>query len=159
MGGLLNKLRKNWKVGLYWTLGVIVAAAVVDFHTGLLEETGWSARQIGAKVGKRFTATHEKGKLETGSIQQVSPKPELTEAQKKEAGARAKKVRCERERGGDLMEAEKNLAIHGYVVNLCIAEARQSVFTAGNPERACKVQIDARGASEERRDGVAGRKC
>jgi hypothetical protein len=163
MRSWFETFRKNWKAWAYAVLGALALAAFVEFHTGFLEETGWSARQIGAKVGKwaAGASAPDKGKVETGSIPQApaakpDPQPDV---QRKEAAARARKARCEKERHADMVEAEKELAVLDYRARLCVAEAKLSVFTAGNPERACKKEIDAKGASEVRRDATAGGRC
>ena len=49
MRSWFETFRKNWKAWAYAVLGALALAAFVEFHTGFLEETGWSARQIGAK--------------------------------------------------------------------------------------------------------------
>ena len=129
---MLEKLRKKWWVG-----ALLVPFAVwlaLEIRAGVFEGTGWGPRQIAAKVSRWFTdaPAPEKGKVETGSIPAPAHKPDSpSDAQKKEAAARARKARCEKERLTDLMEAEKELAVYDYRANACVAEAKMSIFTPG----------------------------
>lgn len=158
-----DRFRKNPKA---WAATVSVALlvwAVLEIRTGFLEGYGWGPRQLGSRIGKwaKGDDAPEKPRLETGSIPQPptaksAPQPD---AQKKEAAARARRARCEKERMAELVEAEKELAILGYRASACLGEAKQSIFTAGNPERACKLEIDGRNASEVRRDAIVVRRC